>query len=158
MCMTTSILGACLLTGQVTALDINFDNPMPRTASSYDGKERSIERFYEPEVPNVSAAGYVILDTNTKIDLGFNTGYYSDKYKQDPTFTVGVTQMIELEGTGWDFILSAKTRLGGRTKHKACRDSYNREYYCGNLTAWSDFKAPEHNTPYIMGVKVRYLW
>ena len=25
-------------------------------------------------------------------------------------------------------------------KHKPCTDSYNRQYFCGNLTAWSDYK------------------
>jgi hypothetical protein len=45
--------------------------------------------------------------------------------------------------------------FGGDTNHKPCLDEYDREYYCGDLTAWSDFEK-KHTAYKEWGVKVMY--
>ena len=45
--------------------------------------------------------------------------------------------------------------LGGSLRHKPCLDQYDREYFCGSLTAWSDF--PNKRSPYReSGIKFLY--
>ena len=150
MCIT--IKGMCVLAA-LTSVDV-YEREMPTEAYSYDGKARDISKFYESESDEFSV-GLVAFIDDTRINVNYDNGFTSNKLRIDDTTTVHVTQAIELDDQ-WSLALTAGASFGGKTRHTACTDGFGREYYCGDLTAWSDFSEPEHEQ-YMMGrVQVKY--
>jgi len=146
---------ACLIAARLTSLEVTTDNGLPTTAYSYDGEARDISMFYDNQEAIVSATGSLYFDTNTKVDLGYNTGIVTNKLEITDTFQLGVTQLFSLDEQS-SIAVGASAAFGGKQVHKPCLDSYQREYYCGNLTAWSDFKEPTHENPYSLSVRYSY--
>ena len=145
-------LYADIVAAQLTHLDVGYSNNMPTKAKSYDGKERDIERFYKDEQLNISISGYVILDSGTRITLGFDNGFSTSKLNKSNTYRVGVDQIIDLTDNSY-LTVSGATERGGNVRPTPCTDQYNREYYCGNLTAWSDFRGPKDEQNYNIGLR-----
>ena len=144
---------ACLLSLKLTGGDFLYNHKLPHTAKSYDGVSRDISKFYKEERTPINFQGYAVLNTNTKINFGFDNGIQTPKYTKDRTFVVGVNQYIKLNDD-WKVNLTSNVKWGGHQKHEPCVDSYKREYYCATLTAWSDFKEPERNeTSYNVGIR-----
>ncbi len=146
--MSLCFLGICILAAQVTNGG-NYKNNLPTTASSYDGVARDISKFYKDKQINIQGSGYIQLDTDTIVTLGGDNGIKTDKYKKSPTYNVGFRQFVPVSDNSY-ITFGASTQLGGKESHSPCRDGINREYYCGNLTAWSDFEANENENPYNM--------
>ena len=130
---------ATLLAG-ITALDIYYTD-LPDTAYSYDGETRSVSQFYNQKIPNIYIGGHYEIDDTDYITWNVNTGTHTDKLN-----SVGI-------GIGWTHIeplndiWSINTSISTQhelTTHTSCTDDYNREYYCGNLTAFSDIKRNNH--------------
>ena len=144
--MCIKIMGVCVIAALTNG---GFMNPdLPKTAGSYDGKERSVERFYTPESQPFNVGGVVGFD-NTLIKLQYNSGVDTEKLDINQSAYVEVTQRFKItERLSLDATVG--TTIGGEVRHTSCKDSLNREYYCGNLTAWSDFEADD-NEPYKMG-------
>ena len=147
--MCISILGTCVVAGLLSAgVDhVSFN----KTAHSYDGEARDISQFYTPS--NKVYHGTVGLfadDWSAKIK--YDNGFESDKLSISKSTTIQLSKNFELNES-WSIEGSVGFQLGGQSKHKPCTDSVDRQYYCGNLTAWSDFKQPEY-TPYrSVGIK-----
>ncbi len=149
--MCVSLFGTCVVAVQLTSLSVGHSLGLPQTATSYDGEIRSVSEFYEPERTTAEVGGDIYLATDTKISLGLDGGYQSRKLDIDPTLKIGVDHIIGLSSSK-DHDLSLRVHgsvsIGGKQNHTPCADSYDREYYCGNLTAWSDFVQPETANPY----------
>jgi len=110
--------------------------------------------FYKPTTTQLIATGIWRVSNNTLAHLGVNTGFQSPKLKVSPAFYLGVTQrfflddkqlsQLSFEATGW---------VGSKVQHKPCVDSYNREYFCGDLTAWSDYKYDSRPKSYTLNIR-----
>lgn len=153
MCIT-KIAGVCVLAAQLTGGGVT-DYPMPEVATSYDGKERNVARFYKAERPTFNIEGGILFDTDTLVHIAYDNGYDSQKYDQSRTATVHVTQGFTITD---DLSLKVTVghKFGGDIRESSCTDSYNRQYYCGNLTAWSDY-TPKTKQDYSMGkVQLKY--
>ena len=137
----------CILAAQLTAGDVGYSNGMPDVAYSYDNQPRDISRFYQDEQTNFYAEGYVILDTRTRIRIGYDHGIDTQKYDVSKAYTIGVDQAIRIDDNS-DWLISGTTTFGGEQRHIPCVDSEGVNYYCGNLTLWSTFKEPEYEQPY----------
>ena len=135
------IMKVCILAAQLTSLDISSPStiPMYDKARTYDGTVHDVSKFYTKKNSDVSGSGYLILNTNTKIDLGYNQGFDSEKYSTSDTYRVGVTQLKDISESSY-LALGASATIGGKAEHRPCKDSYDRKYFCGNLTSWSDHK------------------
>ena len=144
------IVCAIALTGGGT-----YDNQMPTTAYSYDGEQRDISKFYEPENELYHVSGYAYLESDTLIEFGYDNGHSAQKYQRDPTLSVHVTQHIPLNDK-LSLNVTAGTRFGGNVSETPCYDSFDREYYCGNLTAWSDYERDENESYYLGRVSMSY--
>ena len=143
---------------QLTALDIG-DEPLRTTAAlSYDGVSRNVERFYKPENTNVVIGANFKANSNTMYSFRIDTGHDTDKYDEEGSITLGITKRHYLdEHKMHSFVWSAANMLGGDIRHTPCYDSFNRQYYCKTLTAWSDYK-PEDNDTYSASVKYKWRW
>jgi len=149
-------LGICILAARLTSLDVSTNNNLPTIAHSYDGKARSIERFYKNESPTFQASGDVYLNTNTKVSLGYHSGLNTKKLDMGSTKSVQVSQFKKLT-ENLSVVYTAGIRDNGEISHSPCIDTLKRKYYCGNLTAWSDFKPEERNDmDYNVGIKFTY--
>ena len=125
-----------------------YNSNLPSVAYSYDGVARDISRFYQDEQTNFYIKGHVTFDTGTRVFLGYNSGIDTAKFDVSKSYNIGIAQIIQ---SNW--IVSANATIGGKQRHTICIDKYNRNYYCGDLTAWSDFKEPKHEIPYSASIK-----
>lgn len=148
------ILGMCILAAQLTHVDVASKNPLITTAASYDGISRDVSKFYKPEDRTFSMGGDLYTE-NTKISLYYNNGIDTPKYDKEDMLAVQVTRHIPINKQLSVNITGGYT-FGGNESHTSCKDSYNREYYCGNLTAWSDFDAPENKQLWNTGISINY--
>ena len=151
MCMTT-IKGLCVaaaLTGGGT-----YDLPTPEIAYSYNGEATDVSRFYEEDNQQFTV-GLGILVENTLVHINYDNGFNSEKLSINESAVIHVTQNVELDDK-WSLSLTAGASFGGEQKHSACTDSLGREYYCGDLTAWSDFQAPEQDRYTTGSIKLSY--
>ena len=152
-CLTT-IMGVCIVTAHLTHLDVSNKDALISSAKSYDGIERDVSRFYKPEEKIVSIGGN-IYTRDTKFSIGYNNGIDTMKYDKEDSLSIQVTKVIPISER-LRMNISGGTIIGGNESHKSCKDSYNREYYCGNLTAWKDFKYEENNDIYNIGISIKY--
>ena len=151
MCLT-KIAGICVSAFLTNGGFMNVD--LPKTAGSYDGKVRSIERFYTPESRPYNIGGAIILDS-TLIKVNYNSGIDTEKLDINSSANIQVTQRVKLtDNVSIDATIG--TTIGGEVRHTACTDSIGREYFCGSLTAWSDFDAGKHEQPYNGSLKINY--
>ena len=149
------ILEVCLVAARLTSLDLQYENNLPTVAYSYDGKARDISRFYENKKTQIKTSGSLYFDTDTKIDLYWDNGMDTDKLDVSSTKGIGLSQYIEIDDNH-SFVLGGSYKFTGKQKHTPCIDTLGREYYCGTLTAWKDFKEPKHEDTYSLSVRYSY--
>ena len=128
----------------ITSLNMGFTD-LPSTASSYDGVERDVSKFYQQHIPDIEVGGYHILDKNDRIKAKVSTGTYTEKLDIYPTINFEWEHITELNDE-WSILTSLGGKLSLGNHNRPCTDSFDRKYYCGNLTAWSDFKGNKHET------------
>ena len=106
-----------------------------------------INRFYSSSMPQILVSGFLMLDGSDAITFGIDTGYASPKLKISPSILLGLSKRwFTSEKRDAHFIVEASGWLGQSVSHEPCYDAYNRGYYCGNLSAWSDFTYDAHPT------------
>lgn len=153
--MCLEILGTCLLAAQLTGGDIAYNNTLPKYATSYDGVKRDISELYKDEQINFNLQGYLLFENDTLVSLGYDHGIDTKKYDISKEYTINIRKNIDLNDD-WSVIIGGSTKLGGKVRHTPCYDQIDREYYCGNLTAWSDFEQPKHERKYSANITFTY--
>ncbi len=113
--------------------------------SRYDQSVRhDLSRFYQFDRMRVNALmHYAGRRAGEVFSLGLDTGFSAEKITVKPALFVGYARAFQVaEQThvaasmgGW---------LGGGVSEKPCRDTFDREYYCPTLTAWTDYRPPRH--------------
>ena len=145
-CEAIIIAGLCV-SPQVDYVNIQEHQTMADVATSYDGVERDISRFYKPENPSVRIGTSIYIDDDKKLSLQYDNGYESSKYELEDSLSVQYTQIFDLK-ENHSLTISGGATIGGKSNHTSCIDSFGREYYCGDLTAWNDFKTTDYDTPW----------
>ncbi len=107
------------------------------TATSYDGVNRDVSRFYERSTPSLGI-NTVFSYNGISGNVSLNTGTRTEKLSISPSLSGSIGKSWELD-SGWSLSGNVGWSLSGSSKHTSCTDSYDREYYCGDLTAWSEF-------------------
>lgn len=155
--MSLCFLGICILAGKITYLEGGTSQrPLINTAKSYDNVSRDVSRFYKPKGIQVNGSGYIITNTDTKIDIGYSNGVKTEKFEKGDTYKIGVTQYFPSEDKKHLLSVGVSYTMNGSTNHSPCMDELDRAYYCGNLTAWSDFDQDETQDDY--GAQIRYTY
>jgi hypothetical protein len=112
------------------------------TCSAYDTEIcHSLGDFYTEQRKQVLFTGVYKYDHFSAFLFGFNTGYDSNKLKITPSLMLGHSNKFVLDRFRMQTLtITASFWLNGVVQHKPCLDDFDREYYCRDLTAWSDFK------------------
>jgi len=115
----------------------------------------NLSNFYKSINPQAIISGYYFFNKNDAIIIGLNTGFNSPKLVIQPSIELGYSTLVSLE-KNVNFVFEGSKWLGGHIEHKPCADTFDREYYCGNLSAWSDFHYQSHVNSYTM--RFLYQW
>ncbi len=150
----TMVLGACILAAQLTHGGLGSSQPLLKEAKSYDGITRDISKFYTPKSRTFSIGGD-IYTKNTKISLHYDDGINTPKFKVDDTIAVQVTKHMPIN-ENWSINLTAGYKKNGQSTDISCSDDYGKEYYCGNLTAWSDHTTDKIEDDWNAGFTINY--
>ena len=141
----------------VTSLHMGFAD-LPKTAYSYDGEARDISHFYEPSFPTTTVGYAYDTSKDSWIDGYNSSGYYTDKLDKNPTINAVYNHVWSIaENT--NLIGSVGTTMDLGMNHRPCTDSYNRQYYCANLTAFSDLERKndvQFNSQ--IGISINFGW
>ncbi len=120
----------------------------PKRASSYNDGDYDVSEFYTPDAVRLNMVlHYAGRKAGEIISIGIDSGYRAKKMTIRPALFIGYARSMQV-GQAKYFTLVAGGWLGGRITHKACRDDYDRQYYCRSLTAWSDFRPRRHALEY----------
>lgn len=135
-----------------TAIHLADDRQLmqrPDRVASYNSEQLyDVSRFYKPDSIRINLVmHYAGRKAGEIISVGVDSGYRAKKITIKPALFIGYARSIQV-GRGKHFTFSAGGWLGGKVTHKACRDSFERAYYCRNLTAWSDFHPQRHQLQY----------
>jgi hypothetical protein len=142
--------------GAAVSHDISVMSVPTNACSTFDGSIcYQVSDFYKPTAPQAIISGYYFYNKNDAIILGLNTGYNSSKLIIQPSIALGYSSRIEFDKSK-QFVIEGTRWFGGSIQHKPCVDSFEREYYCGNLSAWSDFHYQSNINSYSM--RVMYQW
>jgi|GEM_PF-1245404 len=111
--------------------------------SAYDPSYKiyDVRDFYKPKSNRVKFIGNIGINSlpGTILSLGYDNGIKSQKFTLSKNFFVGAAKTFELIEKNYITISAGKWFGGGKVTETPCRDSYDREYWCQNLTAWSDY-------------------
>lgn len=123
-----------------------------RVCSIYDSAICfDVNPFYSSSIPQILVSGFVMLDGSSAITFGIDTGYSSPKLKVSPAILLGLSKRWFIsEKRDAQFTVEASGWLGQSVSHEPCIDSFNRAYYCGNLSAWGDFSYDPHPTNFYL--------
>jgi hypothetical protein len=123
-------------------------NALSKVTSEYDETAKAYEMtpFYTADNSRKHfISNFAIPNTPFLLSFGFDSGSRSEKINISKTYFLGFSAFKKLDSRS---ILLFTT--GGwqreRISEQPCVDSYDREYWCPNLTAWADHK-PLSTTP-----------
>lgn len=140
----------------ITVNDLSLMQRPNNVCSSYDSDICfDVSRFYKADRPQLGLVGLFALNGSTMLQWGFNTGYDSPKMTVSPSLLVGLAKRFYLsDNRDSHFIIEASQWIGASVKHRPCLDDFNRQYYCGSISAWSDFSYDRH--PQSAFMKITY--
>jgi hypothetical protein len=112
-----------------------------KVCSTYDSTVcQDVSDKYTPSNIPLLFQGLYQISEDSIITMGFNTGFESSKISVNPSASLGGahrwylaanhTSHLIIEGNYW---------FGAVVTHRPCLDSYDREYFCPTLSAWSEF-------------------
>ena len=131
-------------------------NSMANVTSEYDETAKAYEMtpFYTAANSRKHfISNFVIPNTPFLFSVGFDSGSRSEKISISKTYFVGLSAYQKLDASSV-LLFTAGGWQRERIAEQPCFDSYDREYWCPNLTAWSDHK-PLSATP-LKFAEVRY--
>ena len=159
--MCVKIFGMCLMAAQLTSVG-TYDTPeMGYHEELLDGQIVIDTRdLYEDEQTNFYVSGDLYFE-DTRVSLGYNSGVDTAKFDVSKTYSIGIDHRVDITNN-LDVILSGSTSIGGDVRHSVCTDSRGLEFNCLNPLSPANAReelasiTPESNTPYALGIKVRY--
>ena len=162
--MCVKILGMCLVAAQLTSVG-TYDAPeMGFVKEVYDTQGNPVmidtRNLYEDEQTNFYVGGDLYFE-DTRVSLGYNSGIDTAKYDVGKSYSIGIDHRVDITDN-LDVILSGSTSIGGDVRHSVCTDSRGLEFNCLNPLSPANAReelasiTPESNTPYALGIKVRY--
>ena len=140
-------LGAMRVTDNDDAIYLADGEQLMRygIARAYNNVPRDVSPFYKTDSPQVNfTMHFAGRKAGEIISLGVDSGYRAKKITMQPALFLGYARSIKFARASY-VTVAAGGWFGGNVSHKPCRDELGRNYYCKNLTAWSDFR-PQKNS------------
>jgi len=85
-------------------------------------------------------SNFAIPSTKSMLSIGYDSGSKSQKISISKTFFLGFSTYKKIDTNSAIFFLAGGWQKE-RINEQPCVDEYDREYWCPNLTAWSDRKS-----------------
>ncbi|MDX8386261.1 MAG: hypothetical protein R8M11_07075 [Gallionella sp.] len=150
------ISGVYLSSWVATVNDRPLMDRLSKTCSGYDEVIcYSLGDFYKPSADQLILTGFYKIDSNKILSYGVNSGFSSQKLSVTPAILIGgATRFYTSKDKDSHLIIEGNYWFGSKVDHKPCFDSFDRAYFCGNLTAWSDFDYD--HSPDSFNVKIWY--
>ena len=154
--MSICFFGACAASINLISGGSYIENT-PSIAIDAANKVHNIARFYEIQNHQFNLNGYLVLDTETRVDFAYDNGLKSQKRLRSKALSIGVTQLSHM-GDGSFITYGLSTKLGGKVTDIPCRDegSVQRLFYCDNLATLKPFEQSSQITPYKASLKYIY--
>ena len=117
-------------------------NAQPKVTSEYDETSNAyaMTHFYTASKQRQHLiSNLVIPNTTAFISIGYDSGSKAKKISISKTFFVGLSAYKKLDSKAAIFFIAGGWQKE-RITEQPCIDDYDREYWCPNLTAWSDYK------------------
>jgi len=152
--------GTCVVAVQVLSGG-TYTEQTPKIATDIANVTHNISHFYEVDNQQFNVDGYLILDTNTRVDIGYDNGLKSQKRTRSRALTVGITQLALIDDDS-HITFGISTKLGGKTTETACTDDsgMDKQFFCDNLATLQPFKQPEYrkNTRVSVNYEYKFNW
>lgn len=109
--------------------------------SGYDADiSYDVSDMYTPRNQRLTFIANFSFDSPGLIwSLGFDSGVETSKLRIGQGIFVGATKAFQLSGRSY-FAFGSGAWIGGKISESPCYDSYDRRYWCQNLTAWTDYR------------------
>jgi hypothetical protein len=91
------------------------------------------------------------------LSLGYDSGAKSEKARVNKGYFIGLSQSAAISNIE-SLSFSIGAWLSGRVSENPCLDSYDREYACRSLTAWSDFSQYSKKNWYYIDLKYKLIF
>lgn len=118
----------------------DFISVAPMVISAYDPTSAVYELtpFYTAKSPRTHLIlNYFIPHTSLLLSAGYDSGSDAEKITVNASKFIGFSTFWRISSQSAVYILVGAWEPQGVTE-RPCVDSYDREYWCANLTAWSD--------------------
>jgi hypothetical protein len=118
--------------------EVLFSAP-ERAFSGYDSAiVHKVGEFYQADNKRVSIiVNNYLGNTGILTSVGFDGGSRAEKFKVSNSKYLGFARSFSF-GSRSTIYLSTGRWFGGEVSESPCIDSYDREYWCPNLTSWID--------------------
>ena len=87
------------------------------------------------------------------LSFGLDPGARSEKLRVNSAVFVGYTRALVPQRNMTVSFSTGAWILGG-VSETSCVDSFDREYHCGSLTAWSDYSSPKYLTLHYVDLRL----
>ena len=150
------LLSACIISANI----INGGSYTEKTPIvSVDNANiiHNIAHFYKIQNNQFNINGYLIFDTNTRLDLGYDNGLNSEKRNRKKALSIGLTQ-LNFMNDNEILTYGASVKIGGKVTDTPCRDESGMErlFHCDNLASLESFSQSEYENPFQVIVKYIY--
>jgi len=98
---------------------------------------------------------YLEPDTRWLLSFGYDSGAKADKLSIEQSVFLGLAKNFELS-RDHHLMFSWGQWFGGKVTERPCLDAYDREYWCPNLSAWSE--RPRLDTSPGKYYELKYQW
>ena len=125
--------------------------------SAYDQDiAHNISDFYKAENTRQRwVLNYLEPDTRWLLSFGYDSGAKADKLSIEQSVFLGLAKNFELS-RDQHLMFSWGQWFGGKVTERPCLDKYDREYWCPNLSAWSE--RPSLDTSPGKYYELKYQW
>ena len=140
------ITGLSINDKKVAAAGSSLMDVPSKSCSIYDSTVCfSTGQFYQTRVPQILLSGVYKFNGNDALLFAFDSGFRSSKLNVEPGLLLGLSKRwFVTEERNSQIVMEASGWFKQSVTHTPCYDSFQREYECGNLSAWSDFSYDPH--------------
>ncbi|BAS67955.1 hypothetical protein [Bathymodiolus septemdierum thioautotrophic gill symbiont] len=135
----------------------SYNNATLTTVVDSNNVVHDISTFYKVQNNQFNLRGYLIFNSNTRVDLYFDSGLKSQKRNRSKALIAGVTQLV-ITSNNSHISFGVSTKFGGKTTEVACTDDSGtgRQFFCDNLATLEPFTQPKNNVNTKVELKYRY--
>lgn len=152
----SSISNLAATNGNLSGSDGRAVSSIPAlVASGYDSSVvHDLSGFYKGlRQPRINfVLNYATAIHGEVISFGFDPGARSEKVTVNRALFLGYTRAF-MPQKNLTLSFSTGAWILGGVNESPCVDSYDRNYHCGSLTAWSDYSQPRYRTPYYLDLR-----